>query len=119
MITRTKASALRTWLILIGWSIMLEANLGAAEWKLVWSDEFDKPAIDTTKWNFETGGHGWGNEEWEYYTSSTENARIEDGMLVIEAKKQALGGRDYTSARMTTKHKGDWKYGRVDVRAKL
>lgn len=119
MIARTNVPGLRTWLVVMGWSIMLQANLGASEWKMIWSDEFDKPTINTNKWNFEIGGHGWGNEEWEYYTSSTENARIENGMLVIEAKKQAFGGRDYTSARMTTKHKGDWKYGRVNVRAKL
>lgn len=111
--------ALRGSAILMVWMIMVQSSFGAADWKLVWSDEFDEPAVDTSKWNFETGGHGWGNEEWECYTSRTENARIEKGMLVIEALKEKFENRDYTSARMTTKHKGDWKYGRVDVRAKL
>jgi len=90
--------------------------------KLVWSDEFNKPGHpDTTKWNYNIGNGegGWGNNELEYYTNSDSNARIENGNLVIEARKESLGGRNYTSARMLTQGKFDWTYGRFEIRAKL
>jgi len=90
--------------------------------KLVWADEFNKPGHpDTTKWNYNIGNGdgGWGNNELEYYTNSDSNARIENGNLVIEARKESLGGRNYTSARMLTQGKFDWTYGRFEIRAKL
>ena len=87
--------------------------------EMVWSDEFSSSAIDLAKWGYDTGGGGWGNNELEYYTTSNDNSYISNGNLVIEAKRQAQGGRDYTSARMLTKGKQDFKYGRIDVRAKL
>jgi beta-glucanase (GH16 family) len=87
-----------------------------AGWTLVWHDEFSDSTINTGQWNFETGGGGWGNNELETYTSNPENAWQEQGWLVIAAQKQGSG---YTSARMTTAHKGDWLYGRVDVKAQL
>lgn len=87
--------------------------------ELVWSDEFTGGALDQTKWGYELGGSGWGNNELEYYTNSTENAYVTGGNLVIEAKKQAQGGRDYTSARLLTKGKQSFNFGRLDVRAKL
>ncbi len=89
-------------------------------WKLVWSDEFDhdgKP--DPAKWAYETGGGGWGNHELQYYTDRPENARVESGHLVIEARRERVGERDYTSARLVTKGKRTFRYGRVAVRAKL
>ena len=90
--------------------------------KLVWSDEFNTGGHpDTTKWNYNIGNGegGWGNNELEYYTNSDSNARIENGNLVIEARKESLGGRNYTSARMLTQGKFDWTYGRFEIRAKL
>ncbi|GAA4050794.1 hypothetical protein GCM10022409_41930 [Hymenobacter glaciei] len=87
--------------------------------EMVWNDEFAGNAIDPAKWGYDTGGGGWGNNELEYYTTSAENSYINNGNLVIEAKRQAQGGRDYTSARMLTKGKQNFKYGRIDVRAKL
>ncbi|MEM5948455.1 family 16 glycosylhydrolase [Spirochaetia bacterium 38H-sp] len=93
------------------------------DWQLAWSDEFDGPEIDRDIWVFETGNgaNGWGNNELEYYKE--ENAFIEDGMLVIEAKKETVstGYKDfhYTSARMKTQGKYDFTYGRVEIRAKL
>ncbi len=90
--------------------------------KLVWSDEFDKGTRpDTTKWayNIGTGSGGWGNNEMEYYTSDSTNARIENGNLVIEARVQSKGGKNYTSARMLTQGKASWTYGRFEIRAKL
>lgn len=99
-------------------------------YELVWSDEFEGTAIDDTKWSFDLGDGcdispdlcGWGNNELEYYTDREENAFIANGKLMIQAKKESplyLGQHQYTSARMVTKNKGDWKYGRIDVRAKM
>ncbi len=87
--------------------------------KLVWSDEFDGPAIDRTKWTFETGGHGWGNNELEFYTDRPVNARIEDGSLVIEARREDHGGRRYTSARLLTRGRFSRTYGRFEARIRL
>ncbi|MDZ4071798.1 MAG: glycoside hydrolase family 16 protein [Sediminibacterium sp.] len=89
--------------------------------KLIWSDEFNKNGLpDSTKWSYDVGGHGWGNNELQYYTSQQlKNARVEKGMLVIEAHKEKMGENDYTSARLVTKGKADWKYVRIEVRAKL
>ncbi|MCE5185575.1 MAG: family 16 glycosylhydrolase [Planctomycetaceae bacterium] len=90
-------------------------------WQLVWSDEFDGPSINTANWNWEIGRgnpSGWGNEELEYYTDSTENSYIENGSLVIAALKNTQEPV-YTSARMTTKNKHYFKYGRMEARLKL
>jgi beta-glucanase (GH16 family) len=86
---------------------------------LVWSDEFNGTAINTNDWNFETGGGGWGNNELEYYTNSSNNAYISSGNLVIEARKETMGSNSYTSARMNTAGKKSFQYGRIDIRAKL
>ena len=91
-------------------------------YKLVWSDEFNQPngsLPDPANWSFETGGNGWGNGEWEYYTARTNNARIEDGKLVIEARQESFGGKNITSARLLTKGKCSWTYGRIEARIKI
>ncbi|MCL5020809.1 MAG: glycoside hydrolase family 16 protein [Bacteroidetes bacterium] len=88
-------------------------------WQLVWHDEFDSSGIDLAKWNFEVNGNGGGNNELEYYTANPQNAYVDSGCLVIQALKQSYLGKDYTSARMTTQGKGDWTYGRIEVRATL
>lgn len=106
-------------------SVLLSSSLMATPpgWKLVWSDEFDAPKIDPAKWEFEINAKGGGNNELQYYTDRAENARIEDGKLVIEARREEFTGpegtRSYTSARMRTQNKGDWKYGRFEIRARL
>ncbi len=90
--------------------------------KLVWSDEFNTGTRpDTTKWayNIGTGQWGWGNNEAQYYTSDATNARIENGNLIIEARKENKGGQKYTSARILTQGKFSWTYGRFEIRAKL
>jgi len=89
--------------------------------KLVWSDEFNYKGLpDQNKWGYDTGGHGWGNNELQYYTfKKKKNARVENGHLVIEAHKEQIGSNAYTSARLVTKGKGDWTSGRIEVRAKL
>lgn len=107
-------------------------------WRLVWSDEFSGSAIDTTKWGFDVDCWGGGNEERQCYTDRTENASILDGNLVITARKESFTGpalplsqraaatdpdatatKPFTSARLVTRGKSSWKYGRIDVRAKL
>lgn len=90
-------------------------------WSLVWSDEFDGNGLpDPGKWGYDVGGSGWGNGEAQYYTEGRiENARVENGRLVIEARRENFGGMKYTSARLVTRNKGDWTYGRMQVRALL
>jgi len=88
-------------------------------WQLVWQDEFDGTALDTTKWVRETGGNGWGNAELEYYTDRVENARLENGYLVIEARSDSFGNRAYTSARLKTQGLGAWRYGRIVARMQI
>lgn len=89
--------------------------------KLVWSDEFDKDGQpDATKWGYDVGGNGWGNNELQYYTKKRpENVRIEKGTLIIEAIKEPYQDRKYTSGRLLTQNTATWQYGRVEVRAKL
>ena len=90
-------------------------------WQLVWNDEFNYSGLpDSTKWSYDMGGEGWGNHELEFYTGKRlENARVEDGNLIIEARKEKWKGNNYTSARLVSKGKGDWKYGRIEIRAKI
>jgi beta-glucanase (GH16 family) len=88
-------------------------------WKLVWNDEFDGTSIDLNKWEYEVNGNGGGNNELQYYTANPLNSYIENGSLVIRAVKENYLGKQYSSARMRTLHKGDWKYGHVEVRATL
>ena len=87
----------------------------------LWHDEFDGETIDTSKWTFDigTGAGGWGNNEWEYYTSRKENAYVKDGVLHIRAQKENYEGQKYTSARMLTKGKFAFKYGTVEARIAL
>lgn len=87
---------------------------------LVWQDEFEGSGpLDTTKWDFDLGGGGWGNNELQYYTDRSENARRENGYLIIEARREAYENRNYTSARLVTRDRATWNRGRVAIRAKL
>lgn len=98
--------------------------------RLVWGDEFAGSEVDTTKWSFDLGDGcqlgpnlcGWGNNELQYYTSREENVFVSNGLLTIRALRETpsyLGQHLYTSARMVTKYKGDWKYGKIDIRARM
>jgi beta-glucanase (GH16 family) len=91
-------------------------------WKLAWSDEFDGPAgtaADGSKWTYDTGPN-WYNGELQDYTSGTANASLDgSGNLVIEARKEAVQGRQYTSARLKTEGKKTFTYGRFESRMKL
>lgn len=85
----------------------------------MWQDDFSTDGVpNPSKWSYDVGGSGWGNNELQFYTAG-DNATVNNGNLVITAKKQALSGRQYTSARMVTKGRGDWMYGRFEIRAKL
>lgn len=90
---------------------------------LVWNDEFNYSGLpDSTKWVYDTEGNawGWGNKEAQYYTSQRkENAWVENGLLYITARHENYKDHNFTSARLVTRNKGDWLYGRVEVRAML
>lgn len=88
-------------------------------WQLIWHDEFDGDSIDSANWTYDIGGGGWGNSEREYYTSRPENARLENGMLVIEAREEKYKGLSYTSARLKTQGLQTFQYGRVEARLKV
>jgi beta-glucanase (GH16 family) len=100
-----------------------------SDMKLVFEDEFEGEMINTEYWGFDTADGcqlgpdlcGWGNNELQYYTDREENARVEDGKLIITAKRENpfYEGRPYTSARLVTRNKVDVKYGRIEVRAKI
>ena len=91
--------------------------------KLVWSDEFDGDSLDYSKWGIEQNAFGGGNSELQIYTDRPSNVRVEGGHLVLEAHKDNAGisgtVREYSSGRVRTKKRGDWKYGRIEVRAKM
>lgn len=93
------------------------------KYKLVWSDEFDYTGLpDATKWSFDVDGNasGWGNNEAQFYTKDRlQNAEVKDGNLIITAIREDFQGKKYTSARLRTAAKGDWLYGRIEIRAKL
>ena len=98
----------------------VDTTAPVADWQLVWSDEFDGENIDSSNWTKEVNCEGGGNNEKQCYTDSDENAFISDGMLNIVALPAAEGAeKPYTSARLNTKYKADFKYGRIEMRAKL
>jgi hypothetical protein len=92
------------------------------EMQLIWQDEFNQDgAPNTSNWGYNTGvgDNGWGNNESQYYTDRLDNAKVENGVLKLTAKKEDYQGSQYTSARLLTAGKFDFTYGRIDVRAKL
>ena len=90
-----------------------------SDWSMVWNDEFDGDAINSKNWTHELDCNGGGNQEKQCYTDSTENSYVADGMLNIVALPAEDGAAlPFTSARMNTRYKADFKYGRVEMRAK-
>jgi beta-glucanase (GH16 family) len=91
--------------------------------RLVWSDEFDYTGPpDSTKWNYDLGTgnpEGWGNNELQYYTNDPKNVRVENGKLIIEAHKDSLQQKAYTSTRIVSGKKGSWLHGRMEIKARL
>lgn len=119
-------------------ALLIALPAPAQDMRLAWSDEFDQPAIDPAKWSFDVDCWGGGNDERQCYTDSQQNARIVDGRLVITALRQRATGpalpsthpekaadpdakatRSFTSARLTTRGKAAWRYGRIEVRVRL
>jgi beta-glucanase (GH16 family) len=132
----------RMWVLVFSTSVVLTTSCEKVEevggcqfpsdeaYQLVWSDEFDGTEVDLSKWSYELGDGcqisqdlcGWGNNELQYYTDRPENVFVQDGILTIKAIKETplyLGQYGYTSTRMVTKNKADWKYGRYDIRARM
>lgn len=122
---------------LIAFPVHAQAN-DRSGWTLVWADEFDSGKIDRSKWSFEVNCWGGGNNERQCYTKSGQNAAVVDGKLVITARygrttgpalptqmrssagtSEAEATRDFSSAKLTTRGKASWRYGKVEVRAKL
>ncbi|MBL7111208.1 MAG: family 16 glycosylhydrolase [Bacteroidales bacterium] len=87
--------------------------------ELIWADEFNGPAVDSLKWSLHVDDKGGGNAELQYYTDREENIKIVDSVLVITARKEQYLTREYTSAKLDSKNKGDWKFGRYEARIKL
>lgn len=99
--------------------IVLKQNTTGKDWKLTWSDEFNGKKLDETKWIYDIGNWGWGNNEPQYYTQNrSENARLENGNLIIEARKNDKENL-WTSARLTTRGKLSFLYGKIEFRAKV
>jgi len=88
-------------------------------WQLVWSDEFEGDSINPENWGFDLGAGGWGNGEAENYTSRVENARVEEGMLVIEARQEKYEDSYFTSARLKTQGLQEFQFGRIEARIKV
>ena len=86
-------------------------------YSLTWSDEFSGTEINADNWDYDIGGSGWGNNELQYHTNR--NAYLKEGLLVIRAQQEAYRGKNYTSSRLKTQGKQNFKYGRIDVRARL
>lgn len=93
-----------------------ETPLTYPGYTLMYADEFDGTSLNTGDWNYETGDHGWGNNELQNYQAGANNISVSNGKLVIEAREENGG---YTSGRITTQGKKTFKYGRIDIRAKL
>lgn len=101
-------------------SIPVTITVQASVPGLIWSEEFDVDgAPNTAKWGYDIGAGGWGNNELQYYTSRPENAVVLNGVLKITAIKETYSGSSYTSARLLSKDKFSFKYGKIEVRAKL
>lgn len=115
---------LKLYALLIGLLMAVAIDTRAEGWQLVWSDEFDYQGLpDKAKWGYEEGFIR--NHESQYYTRArVENGRVENGMLVIECRKEHFQPKnhdavEYTSASLTTQRKFDWQYGRIEMRAKI
>jgi beta-glucanase (GH16 family) len=113
--------------MLLGLTLLCPLSLEAQRkvppgWTLVWQDEFSATtgtAVDKNKWTHETGGHGWGNHELEFYTDRVSNSYQSNGSLVIKVLKEQFNSRDYTSARLTTKSSFTTTYGKIEARIKI
>ncbi len=101
--------------------IIVQRNVvRSEEWQLIWQDDFAQgETLDLDKWSYDLWPAKKVNDEDQMYTDQPKNIRLQDSKLIIEAHKEEHGDAEYSSARIHTKGKGDWLYGRVEVRAKL
>lgn len=108
-------------IFLVGIIINSSCNQEGTNDNLIWADEFETEGLpDPNKWGYDQGDHGWGNNELQMYTKENlENARIENGILIIEAKQDTNYAKGFTSARLVTKGKASWLYGYIEAKAKL
>jgi len=98
-------------------SILINVTVSAA---LLWADEFDTPGLpNSSRWGYDLGAGGWGNNEVQFYTNRIENAVVSGGTLKINAIKEPFSGSPFTSARMLSKNKFSFKYGKIEARAKV
>jgi beta-glucanase (GH16 family) len=116
----------RTVFCAVLWTLLIATATPLNAQTLVWEDNFTATTINSSIWTYDFGngserdaGLGWGNAELEYYTSRTDNARIESGSLIIEAKREAFQGSAFTSARLKTEGRMHFKYGTIEARIKL
>jgi beta-glucanase (GH16 family) len=104
---------------------MLLSNLLYAQRQLVWEENFNTGPLNPRHWTYETGDGcnkgncGWGNQELEYYTNRTENVRVENGRLIIEARAESMGGKSFTSGRIKTAGRVAFRYGALEARIKV
>jgi len=108
--------------IISGGTVGYEAPISYPGYTLVWGDEFDGPGLNAANWTEELGDGcpalcGWGNNQLQYYTNNSNNLFFQEGKLIIEGRAESIGGKNYTSARLTTKNKKAFKFGRIDMRA--
>ena len=123
--TSLQRTSLQLSLLLISLMFLFTVRESEAQiYELIWSDEFDGSALNTENWSYDIGDGcpslcGWGNNELQYYTAQSDNINVQDGYLNIIAKKERLGNKDYSSARIKTKGLQNFKYGRIESRMKL
>uniref|UniRef100_B0T305 Glycoside hydrolase family 16 n=1 Tax=Caulobacter sp. (strain K31) TaxID=366602 RepID=B0T305_CAUSK len=112
--------------------LFLTSPAAAQDWRLVWADEFDGPALDQTKWSYAEDCGGGGNNERQCYTAAPANVSVRNGVLSLTTLRQATTGLadpwsgskatrtlDYSSGKLVTKGKAFWRYGRIEVRARV
>lgn len=99
--------------------VLVRAQNKPQKWKLVWEEDFKGTKLDTTRWNYEVNDQGGGNHELQYYTARHTNAYVNGGLLHIRCLKEDYLTRHYTSARITTRHKADFTFGKMEIRAKV
>lgn len=117
--------SLQFFTLLISFTLFFFSTSQAQDWQLVWSDEFEGTELDLSKWSYQHGTgaaeglSGWGNAELQYYTDRPDNIYVQDGKLHIVALQEEFSGMNYTSARIRSTNKGDWRYGRFEASIKL
>ena len=108
------------------WALLVSAFFYACQTQpeLVWSDEFEGTSLDTAKWTVYVGDGcpqlcGFGNNEKQFYTDRSENVKIQDGKIVITALADSFKTKPFSSAKLITKGKGGWTYGRIEIMARI